>query len=67
MYSLSSPSFSSPESFPSPVEVLYGPWRGKRGLIRANLSTNEWLVSLDEQDDCGEVLLALEQNHFKTL
>jgi hypothetical protein len=64
MYSLTS---SPPESFPSPVEVLYGPWHGKRGLIRANLSAHEWLVSLDEQDDCGEVLLALEQDQFKTL
>jgi hypothetical protein len=64
MYSLSS---SPTEVSSSPVEVLYGPWHGKRGLIRANLSPNEWLVRLDEQDDCGEVLLALEQNQFKTL
>jgi hypothetical protein len=64
MYSLSA---SPTEISSSPVEVLYGPWHGKRGLIRANLSTNEWLVRLDEQDDCGEVLLALEQNQFKTL
>ena len=55
------------ESSSSPVEVLYGPWHGKRGLIQANLNTNEWLVRLDEQDDCGEVLLALEKNQFKTL
>jgi hypothetical protein len=56
-----------PEIFSSPVEVLYGPWHGKRGLVRANLNMNEWLVSLDDKDDCGEVLLALEQNQFKTL
>ncbi len=64
MYSLGS---SPSELSSSPVEVLYGPWHGKRGLIKANLSTTEWLVSLDEQDDCGEVLLALEKNQFKTL
>jgi|GEM_PF-2079912 hypothetical protein len=64
MHALSS---SQPEISSSPVEVLYGPWHGKRGLIREILSTSEWLVSLDEQDDCGEVLLALEKNQFKTL
>jgi hypothetical protein len=64
MYSLSS---SRPELSLSPVEVLYGPWHGKRGMIKANLSTTEWLVKLDEKDDCGEVLLALEKNQFITL
>jgi hypothetical protein len=64
MYSLSS---SPTEISPCPVEVLYGPWHGKRGLIRANLSTNEWLVRLDEKDDCGEVLLALEKSQFRTI
>jgi hypothetical protein len=64
MYSLSS---SRPELSPSPVEVLYGPWHGKRGMIEANLSATEWLVKLDEKDDCGEVLLALEKNQFITL
>jgi len=64
MYSLNS---SATEISLSPVEVLYGPWHGKRGLIRATLNPKEWLVSLDEQDDCGEVLLALEKDHFKAL
>ncbi|MGA7954186.1 MAG: hypothetical protein WCA07_11775 [Gloeobacterales cyanobacterium] len=64
MYSLNS---SQPEISSSPVEVLYGPWHGQRGLIRAILSPYEWLVSLDEEDDHGEVLLALEKNQFRTL
>jgi hypothetical protein len=64
MYSLGS---SPSELSPAPVEVLYGPWHGKRGLIKASLNTNEWLVKLDETDDCGEVLLALEKNQFITL
>jgi hypothetical protein len=58
---------SSLESSSSPVEVLYGPWHGKRGLIRASLSPHEWLVRLDEQDDCGEVLLALKKSQFRTI
>jgi hypothetical protein len=64
MYSLGS---SPLETSSAPVEVLYGPWHGKRGLIRASLSSNEWLVRLDEQDDFGEVLLALEKGQFRTI
>jgi hypothetical protein len=64
MYSLGS---SPLETSSAPVEVLYGPWHGKRGLIRASLSPNEWLVRLDEQDDCGEVLLALKKSQFRTI
>lgn len=49
------------------VEVLYGPWHGKWGVIQAHLSPQEWLVRLIDDDQDGEVLLALEPCQFRTL
>ncbi len=50
-----------------PVEVLYGPWRGKQGVIKENLTAGEWLIRLLQEDQYGEVLLALDGCQFRPL
>jgi hypothetical protein len=49
------------------VEVLYGPWHGQQGEIQEPLSPGEWLVRLFQEDQYGEILLALDSCQFRFL
>jgi len=49
------------------VEVLYGPWHGKQGVLQEHLTPQEWLVRLLDEDQDGEILLALETYQFRQI
>ncbi|WP_218080782.1 hypothetical protein [Anthocerotibacter panamensis] len=51
----------------SRVEVLYGPWHGQQGILQTPLTAGEWLVRLLQEDQDGEILLALDRCQFRPI
>ncbi len=51
----------------APVEVLYGPWHGKQGLLQEAITSQEWLVRLLQEDQDGAILLVLKPYQFRPL
>jgi hypothetical protein len=58
---------SNAQSKKSFVEVLYGPWHGRQGVLQEHLTPHEWLVRLLDEDQDGEILLALEACQFRPI
>jgi hypothetical protein len=47
------------------VEVFYQCYRGKIGRIRGVDATGLWIIELDEGDQYGRVVLALDSRSFR--
>jgi hypothetical protein len=57
--------FQTLSFFGKQVEILYQAYRGKSGRICGVDGTGLWIVELDESDQYGRVLLALETQSFR--
>jgi hypothetical protein len=57
--------FQTLSFFDKQVEILYQAYRGKSGRICGLDGTGLWIIELDESDQYGRVLLALETQSFR--